>query len=321
MRDPLLCPRSAWIATLLASTLAAIAAPSQAGTLFNRNGLRVEQTGIGFQDYQEGRRRNASQYTLAYQRQPLCGKGVKLGERFLPAGDARRARDYFCGPAKAINAHGVLAFVTRTAGHGNLLYLDVSGPDLRITDIPVHKEGDGDSIGGLAFLDAGEPGWTRYENGWYETTLIRHEPFQAVRLGRGRLLDIDNGVAFLLVPRGQEVQTVKPASVGQTANGTPVVIAAELRQRPTPLRFRAVELATGRELASVASGDACLDAPSMDFRGTGAASSARVAYAGLAVWRSRNLVYAAGARPSLRLAAANELRPVANCRADWQPAR
>ena len=142
-----------------------------------------------------------------------------------------------------------------------------------------------------------------------------------MRLGPGRLLDIDNGVAFLLVPRGQEVQTVKPASLGQTANGTPVVIAAELRQRPTPVRFRAVDLATGRELASVAAGDACLDAPSMDFWGTGRASSAQVPYAELAVWRSRNLVYVAGAKPSLRLAAANELRPLANCRRDWQPAR
>ena len=97
--------------------------------------------------------------------------------------------------------------------------------------------------------------------------------------------------------------------------------AAELRQRPTPVRFRAVDLATGRELASVAAGDACLDAPSMDFWGTGSASSAQVPYAELAVWRSRNLVYVAGAKPSLRLAAANELRPLANCRRDWQPAR
>ena len=321
MRHPLICPRTPCAAVLLSLSLAAMAGPSQARTIYNDKGLRVEETDIGFQDYLEGRRRNASQYTLAYQRQPLCGKGVKLGERFLPADDPRRARDYFCGPAKAINAHGVLAFVTRTSGHGNLLYLDVGGGDLRITDIPVQKEGAGDSIGGQVFLDAGLPGWTRYENGWYETTLIRHEPFQAVRLGRGRLLDIDNGVAFLLVPRDQEVQTVKPASLGQTANGTPVVIPAELRQRPTPLRFRAVELETGRELASVAARDACLDAPSMDFWGTGGASSAQVPYAELAVWRARNLVYAAGARPSLRLAAANELRPAANCRTDWQPAR
>lgn len=321
MHNPLACLRPPMAAAVMSLALAALAGPLQARTLYNDKGLRVEETDIGFQDYQEGRRRNASQYTLAYQRQPLCGKGVKLGERFLPAGDPRRARDYFCGPAKPINPHGLLAFVTRTSGHGNLLYLDVGGGDLRITDIPVQKEGDGDSIGGQVFLDAGEPGWTRYENGWYETTLIRHEPFQAVRLGPGRLLDIDNGVAFLLVPRGQEVQTVKPASVGQTANGTPVVIAAELRQRPTPVRFRAVDLATGRELASVAAGDACLDAPSMDFWGTGSASSAQVPYAELAVWRSRNLVYVGGAKPSLRLAAANELRPLANCRRDWQPAR
>ncbi|WP_249292989.1 hypothetical protein, partial [Achromobacter ruhlandii] len=221
MRHPL-CPRTPCAAVLLSLSLAAMAGPSQARTIYNDKGLRVEETDIGFQDYQEGRRRNASQYTLAYQRQPLCGKGVKLGERFLPAGDPRRARDYFCGPAKAINAHGVLAFVTRTSGHGNLLYLDVGGGDLRITDIPVQKEGDGDSIGGQVCLDAGEPGWTRYENGWYETTLIRHEPFQAVRLGPGRLLDIDHGVALLLVPRDQAVQTAPPASLGQTADGKPL---------------------------------------------------------------------------------------------------
>lgn len=318
MRNPQICPRPLLAAALVAL---ALAGPLQARTVYNEKGLRVEETDIGFRDYLEGKRRNASQYTLTYQRQPLCGKGVKLGERFLPPGDPRRARDYFCGPAKAINGHGVLAFVTRTAGHGNLLYLDVGGGDLRITDIPVQKEGDGDGIGGLVFLNAGVPGWTRYENGGYETTLIRHEPFQAVKLGRGRLLDIDNGVAFLLVPRDQEVQTVKPASVGQTANGTPLVIAAALRQRPTPVRFRAVDLATGRELASVAARDACLDAPSMDFWGTGGASSAQVPFAELAVWRARNLVYVAGAKPALRLAAANELRPVANCQRDWRPAR
>lgn len=321
MRNPLARTRWPLATALLSLALAALAGPLQARTVYNDKGLRVEETDIGFQDYQEGKRRNASQYTLTYQRQPLCGKGVKLGERFLPADDPRRARDYFCGPAKAINAHGVLAFVTRTSGHGNLLYLDVGGGNLRINDIAVQKEGDGDSIGGLVFLDAGEPGWTRYENGWYETTLIRHEPFQVVKLGRGRLLDIDNGVAFLLVPRGQEVQTVKPASVGQTANGTPVVIAAELRQRPTALRFRAVDVNSGRELASVAAPDVCLEAPTMDFWGNGGATSAQVPYTELAAWRARNLVYVAGAKPSLRLAAANELRPAANCQREWQPAR
>ncbi|MCB7212879.1 hypothetical protein, partial [Lactiplantibacillus plantarum] len=85
MRNPLARPRWFLAPALLSLALATMAGPLQARTVYNDKGLRVEETDIGFQDYQEGRRRNASQYTLTYQRQPLCGKGVKLGERFLPA--------------------------------------------------------------------------------------------------------------------------------------------------------------------------------------------------------------------------------------------
>ncbi|KAJ8135124.1 hypothetical protein OY671_011663, partial [Metschnikowia pulcherrima] len=79
MRNPSARPRWFSAPASLSSASAAMAGPSPARTIYNDKGSRVEETDIGFQDYQEGRRRNASQYTSTYQRQPLCGKGVKSG--------------------------------------------------------------------------------------------------------------------------------------------------------------------------------------------------------------------------------------------------
>ncbi|EHK66785.1 hypothetical protein [Achromobacter arsenitoxydans] len=248
----------------MAFALSLFAAPAGAAVIYDSHGLVVDVATGSRSDWNTGQRQHTRSTTITFQGKALCGKDV--GALLYPDGKEPAARAFFCpGPARALETDAVLAFFNSSSASGVLAHLQVVNGALRVQRVALSDKPQRDRVGGTRFEDARQPGWTRVDSAWNETVMIRHAPLKALNLGAGKLLDVQDGVAFLAVPPGSDVVVVKPARLVTNAQGYKQLDPEIIRHVPVPLAFRAVRMNDGRELARLDFKDVCLRLPAIEF--------------------------------------------------------
>ncbi len=248
----------------IAFLLSILAAPAGAAVIFDSQGLVVDVTQGSRNDWNTGQRQATRATTITYQGKKLCGADV--GALLYPDSKEPAARAFFCaGPARALETDAVLAFFNSSSARSVLAHLQVINGVLRVQRVALSDKPDRDRVGGTLFGDARMPGWTRVESAWNETVMIRHAPLKALNLGPGKLLDVQDGVAYLAVPPGSDVVVVEPAKTVKDAHGYNQYVPEITRFVPVPLAFRAVRMSDGRELARLDFKDVCLRLPAIQF--------------------------------------------------------
>lgn len=283
-----------------------LAAGAVADVLYDKDGLVVTRASESRRDWNTGQSQSFSTSAIRFRGKALCGTDV--GALLYPDGAEPAGRSsFFCpGPVRVL-ARGVLAYFNSSSGAGSqLAHLAVVDGALRVQRIALSDTPARDRVHGTRFMDARMPGWTRVESAWGETVLIRHDPFQAVRLGEGRLLDLAPDAAFLVALPRQEVASREPDRIVEAPDGSTGIAYGRVVTKPTPLAFRAVRWSDGRELARLEIADPCVVLPDLEFEpsGTGRQSGIdRIAYEDVPAWRQRLLMYLqpSAGKASLRL--------------------
>lgn len=307
------------IAFLLGLAAAPASLPMHAAVIYDNHGLVVETADSSRSDWNTGQRQNTRRTTITFNGKPLCGPDV--GALLYPDGqDRAAARAFFCaGPARALETDAVLAYFTSSSAREVLAHLQVVGGTLRVNRVALSDKPDRNQPNGTRFEDARLPGWTRVNTAWNETVMIRHAPLKALNLGRGQLLDIDNDVAYLAIPPGRDAVVVEPAKRVKDAHGYLQYVPEITKFVDTPLAFRAVRMADGRELARLDFKDVCLTLPAIQFNRPDAASTLSskvdVAFDEAPAWRARTLQLVQGpGRATLRLQPGVTLPVKPNCK-------
>lgn len=303
--------------TALTLILSLLGASASANTIYNRDGLVVEVATDSQRDWNTGQRQQTRNTTITFQGKPLCGNDV--ASLLYADGKGAPQRAFYCpNGALALDGGGVLAFFTSSSANTVLARLQVVNGTLQAQRVDVSKDPDRNKLSTTRFLDARRPGWTRIETAWDETVLIRHTPLQATNLGEGRLLDIDGDVAYLAVPAGSKPIETQPATRIKDAHGDMQYVPAVTQFVRTPLAFRAVRLADGRELARWDAKDTCQQLPAMQFEPGGQALNSKidVRYDDVPAWRAGALQFTPGApgKALLRLKPGVELPRTPNCK-------
>ncbi len=290
----------------LAFLFCMLAAPAGAAVVYDNHGLVVEAANGSRNDWNTGQRQTTRSTTITYQGKPLCGKDV--GALLYPGRQRIEARAFFCAStAKALETDAVLAYFTSSSANTVLAHLRVVDGALRVNRLSLSTDPDRDRISVTRFEDARQPGWTRVYTSWNETVMIRHAPLAALNLGRGKLLDVADGVAYLAVPPGRDVVEIEPTKRIKDADGYLQIVPAITKFVDTPLAFRAVRMSDGHELARLDFKDTCLRLPAIQFDRPDALSRSsaapEVAFDEVPAWRASTLqlTQAQGGRAALRL--------------------
>jgi hypothetical protein len=227
----------------------------------------------------------STQVEVRFRGRKLCGTDIDA--LLHPDGDEpSRARMWCPVAAQALPGQGALVFFSSASAPGPVLAhlcardgalvatrIDAATIDTANearTDTPTSP--DRNRFYSPRLLDARMPGWTRVETAWYDTILIAHSPLRIVRLGQGRLLDIEHGIAWLIV----DIDKVSP----------------DMAARDRRAHVRAVSLDDGRSVASLAL-PGCAGIPPMQLDGNDAVAvprtSGRLAFNDVAPWRRQHL--------------------------------
>ncbi|MCD9028617.1 hypothetical protein LDO26_10405 [Luteimonas sp. BDR2-5] len=254
-----------WLPALALLVVASLHSPAAAAArIYDRDGLTVDTH----------RRRGNDRYLIAestrydvrHRRKPVCGSDIAT--LLYPDGPEWRWRDFYC-PSQVLVA-GDHLLVMFSSGNARIpAFVDASGGTLRLERMPVSMTPRRDALSSLRDHRMRVPGWSRLVTGWYDTVLIQHAPLQVVLLGEGHLLDIDAGIAWLVVEPSMRVANRQPDRIGHTADGVAVVLAGETMRVPTPLAFRAVRVKDGQELARLELDDPCLTVPRLEIDSNG----------------------------------------------------
>lgn len=293
---PFLSPRVA------AAALAATLGTAQAAALFDAGGLRIEAARQNQRDVNTGQHQTFTITAATFNGEPLCGPGGTLARYLQGDGASPPASRYYCqSPVLPLGPDSVLMFF-RDSSRSFLARLEARDGRLRAERLRMAQDDDRDTVETRRLLDARQPGWSRVQTDWNETVLIRHAPFQVLRLGAGKLLDIDGDTAFLMSAPGEVVVRQEPNRLVQGPGGASYVEQGKVITRKTPLTFRAVRIHDGIELARLEVKDPCAQAPRLDLEGRSSANSEQVAYADVPAWRARTLSYVPGRNARLLLA-------------------
>lgn len=302
---------------LAAFALGLLAAPAGAAVIYDNHGLVVETAAGSRNDWNTGQRQATRGTTITYRGAALCGKDV--GPLLYPTGNDVAARAFFCaGTAKALETDAVLAYFTSSSASTALAHLQVANGALRVTRLSLSSDPQRDRIATTRFEDARLPGWTRVYTSWSETVMIRHAPLTALNIGRGKLLDVADGVAYLAIPPGRDAVEVEPTRYVTDVHGYRQIVPAITQFVPTPLAFRAVRMSDGRELARLDIQDACVGLPAIQFDRPDAQSrpgaAPEIAYDDVPAWRAATLqLTQAQGRAALRLQPAAALPRKPGC--------
>ncbi|WP_024890724.1 hypothetical protein [Luteimonas huabeiensis] len=250
-------------------------------TLYDRDGLVATRIERRYHDWSTGTDRTAVGYKIRFRGEALCGERLT---RLLYA-DAPERAPYVprhCPvAAEAAGRAGLLAFLdVSSIGDPRLARLYVDRGELVVERLLDERP---ERLHSGRFLPPRIDGWSRIATPAGDTLMIAHDPLRIVDLGRGELLDIEDGTA-LLIDRWRP-----PAGVAAT--------------------FHAVRLADGTRLASLEMPAPCLALPDLQLdepraRLPAAQGRARIDFDEVPAWRRTVLSW----RPD-----AAELTPAMPC--------
>lgn len=308
------------IAAAVGLALLALSAPPPAhsAVVFSRDQLTAQRTvsragPLARRLHPAGGGGSSVGWNVAWRGEDLCGRWV--GALLFPDQHTRHDRFYCPSQVAVLGSDALLVLFSQD---DILARVSTRGGALTVQRIDVSPEPRRNTIRHLA-LHPVDAGTSRLVTAWHDTLLLRHAPFAVVSLGEGHLIDIDAGVAWLVIEPTTDTEPLRPDRMGIDAQGTPTIVRGETRSVRTPLAFRAVRADDGRELARLDLDDPCLTVPrlALDSEGFGRHipdDAAVVAREALPEWRAATLdLVRTESHSVIALRDAGRLTPVAAC--------